>query len=270
MIAAGADWRSVKLSSFTAYFDASGTEHDQKCLAVAGYLATAEQWIDFEKLWIDRLSLDGLDFFHATEIKARWANDPERLATLYADLIRIISENVLRQFGCCVLISSLNQWPRADRELWSMTAYGIAGRASAGQMRTWCRTQGFSVLPEMIFECGDTDSDSLARLLKSDEFPDPVFKPKRDTTKKGMLVRGAVPLQAADLLAYELFSPAREFENNGAVKSISREYSKLEEIEGKPSVILVKTIEQLRKLATMDEGDIWFPSGPDDKPLPGL
>lgn len=253
------------MSAFTAYFDASGTEHDQPCLAVAGYVALAEQWIEFEKQWLARLQVEGLDCFHSTEVRSRWKYDQPHLDRLYRDLIAIISDNVIRQFGCVMVNRSLKKWSREDRDKWNMTAYSMAGRTCAGQLRSWCRWNSVPILPEMLFECGDTGKGSLIKLLEGDGFPSPTFKPKKDTVKKGLLVKAAVPLQAADLLAYECFYPVREKERTGSFGNRWFAYDALANIRGWPKLIFPNNMEDLQKMATLPDDQLWIPEGPGDQ-----
>ena len=256
------------MSAFTAYFDASGTEHDQPCLAVAGYVALAEQWVAFEQQWNARLKADGLELFHAVSVRAELGDDKPRINRLYQDLVQIIADNVLRQFGCVIVNRSLTKWSKQDRDQWNMTAYSVAGRSCAGQMRAWCKWNSMPSLPEMIFECGDTGKGSFIKLLERDGFPSPIFKPKKDIVKKGLLVRAAIPLQAADLLAYECFHPIREMEKTGTLSEKRFAYDGLEQIRGSPKVIYPKNMEDLQKVGTLADDGLWLPDGPEDRPFP--
>lgn len=61
-------------------------------------------------------------------------------------------------------------------------------------------------------------------MCRDQGYPNPIFKPKRDTTdrKNGLTVTGAVPLQAADLYAYDLFERARAIVRG---KPVSRDFA---------------------------------------------
>jgi hypothetical protein len=268
MIAGGPQWRCVSVAAFTVYFDASGTEHDQPCLAVAGYLAPAAAWVEFEEPWVRRLKRDGLKYFHAAEIE-RQITDRGRLRALYEDLIEIIRGHASRQFGCCIVNSSLLEFSQAEREEWNLTAYSVAGQACVHQVRAWCRRERFPSLPEFIFECGDTGKGTLIAVLDEDGgFPTPTFKPKKDTMKGGFLIKGAVPLQAADMLAFELFDPVRKIELDGHLLRIRPSYEALYKIPGTPKGIALKTMQDLRRFGTMKDDEIWLPDSPDDIHIP--
>jgi hypothetical protein len=253
------------LAAFTVYLDASGSEHDQPCLAVAGYLSTAEQWIEFEKSWLLRLSAEGLDYFHAREI-LRAVPDKIKRDSLYADLTGIIAGHCTRQIGCCVINSAMDALTEEERKEFDITAYSIAGRACAGQVRQWARAFGARSLPELVFECGDKGKGSLLGLLKTDGFPEPTFRPKRDTLINGFIQPGAVPLQAADLLAFEIFDPIRKIETDGYLRRIRPSFEALCKIPGDLKSVHLKGIAQIHKFATMDPDLIWIPEGADDVP----
>ena len=51
----------------TVGFDASGKEADQEHLVVAGFVSSANDWINFEKAWRERLKEGGKEYFHRSE-----------------------------------------------------------------------------------------------------------------------------------------------------------------------------------------------------------
>lgn len=55
---------------FTAYFDAAGKERGQKHLVGAGFAATTEICVEFDRLWPARLHEDGLAYFHMVHLAA--------------------------------------------------------------------------------------------------------------------------------------------------------------------------------------------------------
>src|SRR5262245_16150423 len=57
------------LAMLTAVFDASGTDHDQEHVVVAGYLASAGEWSRFAREW--QSALAPRTVFHATEERHR-------------------------------------------------------------------------------------------------------------------------------------------------------------------------------------------------------
>ncbi|HXX17022.1 MAG TPA: hypothetical protein VEJ47_19125 [Candidatus Eremiobacteraceae bacterium] len=91
---------------FSAYFDASGHPNNTSVLAVAGFIADADQWIEFDRNWKEVLnrpdfgisSLHMKDFCHSTGEFAAWRNDEQRRRAFLSALIEIIKIRVRHSF----------------------------------------------------------------------------------------------------------------------------------------------------------------------------
>jgi hypothetical protein len=68
MIAGGSKWRGVPFGMFTAYFDASGEIIQANRLVMAGFIAHADSWVEWEKEWLERLAKDDLTYLHMNEL----------------------------------------------------------------------------------------------------------------------------------------------------------------------------------------------------------
>jgi hypothetical protein len=202
-----------------AAFDASGREHDQIALVVAGFISSANDWLEFERLWTMRLARDGIAHFHTVEFAHSfgqfdgWRNQEERRRELLSDLLTIIMTHCYRKFGCGI---SIKHWSSgisdSNKQQFRITAYGLAGLISILTVDSWCRIERMGTAPEIIFEDGDLGKGSLEKAA-SPRKPQIVFRPKKDTMRKdGVLTSGFVPLQAADMLAYELLLGIRNME----------------------------------------------------------
>ena len=214
------------MSIFKAYFDASGTKHDQVSLAVGGFVATTDEWLD-------RLKRDGLNCFHASELGKLGAPRKERLME---DLCSIIRDHVTRKFGVIVVNESISTCLSAEEcKKWRIQSFSLAGRTVAAEARFWA-TSWSGPMPELIFEDGDEGRCDLIYLLKSQGYDAPTFKFKRDRTdrKSGVLVPAAIQLQAADLFAYKLFDMDRRCKNDleFRAKSVGRIQPDLDKIPG--------------------------------------
>lgn len=60
-------WGSVLMGMFTAYFDASGQEHEHPYMVVAGFVASTTAWSEFSEEWKAVLSDYGVKTFHAVD-----------------------------------------------------------------------------------------------------------------------------------------------------------------------------------------------------------
>jgi hypothetical protein len=69
------------MADFTAYFDGSGSPHDTPVVTVAGFIATADQWGEFERNWRDACASFGVsalhmrDYAHSRREFENWKGD---------------------------------------------------------------------------------------------------------------------------------------------------------------------------------------------------
>jgi hypothetical protein len=246
---------------FTGYFDASGTAL-QPCLAVAGFVASVEQWHEFEGLWLRRLGKDDLEIFHATEVRRRWKDDPRRIEALYFDLIDILASAGLEQFGCCIVNSAFDSLSQIVKQEGKTCSYSVAGWTCASLVRSWSRTFG-GRMPELVFEHGDDGSGKLKALLEKKGFPSPISKPKTRRLKNGSWIEPAIPLQAADLLAFEFFDPVRKIETDGYLSRIRPSYEALSRIPGSARAIMTEELKDLYRISEFEDDKVWTPSPAD-------
>ena len=268
-IAGGPNWRKVNLAAFTAYFDASGDDHSQPVLSVAGFVANADNWKSFEAAWLKRLLQDGLEYFHTKEFngcsgqfKSGWKGDEDRQRKLITDLVLIIRDHVGRKFGMTVINKQLKGGFTADQqERWHVCAYSLAGRTCAARVREWFESWHARSMPEFVFEDGDSGKGKLIDIFKNGELPDPIFKPKKSyVDRRGMVHEAAIPLQAADLLAYECFDPTRKIVRDGYLRKIKRTIEELHRIPGPLGIIeaphMKFLVDAVSQAETQGEADV--------------
>jgi hypothetical protein len=227
------------LSAFTCYFDAGGKEADQVALSVAGFVATAEQWIEWERPWRERLAEDNLTVFHYNELSAMAEDIRERLVE---DLCLIIRNHVVRKTGAVVLTYDVKTYlPENVRHDWRIDSYALCGRTVAKEVAVWASRDACRI-PELVYEDGDVGKGKLMDLLTDYGYPSPIFKWKNNRTNKktGLPEVGAPPLEAADLLAYKMFDQARRLwydTNNANLRDFSRIQPDLDMISGACGII---------------------------------
>ncbi len=244
---------------FKCYFDASGDDHTQ-LLVVAGFVSHTESWIDWEAEWLERLSKDGLEYFHNRKL-CQW--ELGRRKRLVADLSEITSHHVSHNFGVIVKNSDLTgNVSKTAREKWRIQAYSLAGRTIARGARLWAENWGGRI-PELVFERGDKGQGNLHHLLVSQGYPEPIFRPKRKyrDRKSGILYAAAVPLQAGDLLAGQIFAIGRSvFMANGVQSMLYRINNHLDKIPGEFRVIEAERYKLIRQGFEEIESLIMVPS----------
>lgn len=206
---------------FTAYFDAGGDSHSQRLLALGGFVAHSEAWMNWEKEWYARLKADKLTLLH---IKELYKMEKAAKSRLLNDLSEITRNYVANKFGVVVYNAELTaNVTEKDRRRWRIQAYALAARTAARAVRLWAESWG-GRMPELVFEDGDKGKGDFMYAMERDGYPSPIFKPKRSYVhkKSGILIDSAGPLQAADLLSYNLFSLCRDSFKTGRVENLTR------------------------------------------------
>jgi hypothetical protein len=241
--------------ALTAYFDASGHPDDQEFVVVAGFVADAAAWADFDRLWTARLRKDGITCFHATDFAGsyrefkEWRDDEPRRVAFSGDLMDILQANVFRKFGCVILNNTLDDQMSEEVKTENfLNAYSLAGRVCVTYLFKWLKQERWETVPELIFERGDKGQDRLRKGMERDGFPEPIFKPKKDALRKdGVKETGVVPLQAADWLAYESFLAMKKENLDSWAR---REF---ESTLGEIGVFTPNGIQEIQKLLAMDK-----------------
>ncbi|MGA9860593.1 MAG: hypothetical protein WBQ19_00665 [Terriglobales bacterium] len=190
---------------------------------VCGWVATAEQWQEFEYGWKLLLAKYGVPYFHMREYAhsvgpfAKWKGKEGTRRAFMRGAAQIIVDTIQRGFVCCVSDETFEECDRVY-ELRSKfrSPYALAGRTCANLVVEWGSTP--TTFPrkdiEYVFEDGAPDKGGLIDAMKIvPRLPAPVFQPGRDqrpSRKSPTGKPGVVQLQAADYLAYELSKFARE------------------------------------------------------------
>lgn len=239
------------MATFIACFDASGSERDARTpfLTVAGFLSTAEQWVAFTELWNKRLADDGLAYFRMVEYAQSvkqfesWKGQESRRKRLLGDLVDLIKSHAFRKFGCTVEVAAINKYlDDALKEEFHLTAYTLAGMACGGDVQMWALREGEGLTQTpfaFVFEDGDIGKGKLKQRFEEVGLGTPYFSPKKDTIENGILVPGFTPLQAADILAYEM---------SLAVKRVNFDRWAASELMHMPGRIGIYTEEDIRAL----------------------
>lgn len=228
MAAGGPEWSRVLVSAFSCYFDASGTQHDQDVIAVAGLMTTAEDWVSWESARLARLKRERRTYFHRKELGA------PKYQSLLSDLAATIHQG-MRKFGMVVIVKELHtKVPRQEYDHWRLDAYSYAGRACAAYVRIWAKRNHLRCMPELFFAKGDTGRKQLETRLRLDGFDAVHFRPAKDelNQKTGLIEPSAVPLQAADMLAYELFDMTRYAMLNHRLRPANDVWTHLNKLPG--------------------------------------
>jgi hypothetical protein len=209
---------------FSAFFDASGNESKQEPLAVAGYIASREQWLLFERDWNETLKQVGLRYFHMSEFINRsgqfkgWSRT--KRSRLFDSLTTLIRVRVRKAFGCVVLCDAFDL---VDRQYFLTEnlghAFPMAAMTVLGGVFAWAAQIGHTQPILSVFEEGDHHKGELQKLAKKyipEELLRPRFQPKR-----------LAPLQAADMAAWDLRNVVTKVQEIAKVDIWDKSYQRL-------------------------------------------
>jgi hypothetical protein len=185
---------------FKVYLDESGSPDDTTAVVVAGFLATSEQWTEFESNWKEAMAAFGVtalhmkDFAHSVREFSAWKRDEQKRQRFLSRLINIIRTRVRRGFAHAVLMDDYRQVNRVFFLYDIIRPYAIAGRTCVASAARWAQRHNIDENRiSYVFEDGAIDRGDLIHRLKRDGKFNFAFAKKSESAA----------LQAADLLAYE-------------------------------------------------------------------
>ena len=203
-------------AKLVAAFDASGKEASE-VVVVAGFVSSQEDWRSFDVEWRARLP-------RTASITSTWLISPtsgnsllrlERRRTTPPEAARgpvdIIKGHVYRQFASAIEMRTFSTLSEENKKEYALNAYVLAARSCAADLRIWQEKENFKPATAYVFEEGDEGKGKMIERFLGDNISLPLFKPKKDNEKPdGTVIRGYTPLQAANILSYELHKPHRD------------------------------------------------------------
>lgn len=207
------------MAYFSAYFDESYQE-GSLVLAVSGYLATDERWIEFAERWDEareRLKAPMIHWSHLETFQEDFARDKgwdeARRLELQKELIPIIKETI--SCGICIAINV----PEYDKHLQQMdkpeyeTAYvyavrvAIALTAHESKRNGWMEPVAY-LIERSIAKHKKQLRKAFSYVFESDLANNPANKNRLESLTTDANRIDNVPLQAADVVAYETWKDA--------------------------------------------------------------
>lgn len=196
----------------TAYMDETGHSSDQrqKYVGMAGLIAPESNWEEFERKWNAALKLTyiNLEYFHMTDFAARqkaykgWS-EPKRRAVL-GKIWRVIETSLAMPFGVIVPMELYRKLSDEHKQHF-VDPYYIGFESSLAACTTFL--EFMKITPEekitMVF------SEQVEFKNRAMQFYDLVkdfgIMGSRGTPPIFRDMRDVVPLQAADVVAYEMY-----------------------------------------------------------------
>ena len=202
---------TLEIGPLQGYFDESGTHAGSPAIAVAGYISTVEQWSQFTVEWKEALGEFGMPdsaAFHMTDFVNRkkhfkgWT-EGERRARL-ARLIQIINRHVIASVAIAVPGAAYAAVMSDKAKRVTGGAYGLATFACMMDAATLLEPSFPSVRIAYAFESGAKGIGQIMKVFQ-ENFNNPVQRAKLKLAGLTLAGKEVAPLQAADILAYEMF-----------------------------------------------------------------
>ena len=208
--------RRYVASLYTVYFDESGTDDASEAAVVAGFVSNVTQWEAFSVKWQEALHGAGLDYFHMVDFAQKqeqfvgW-NEEER-RNLLNKLLPIIHEHTFWSIGIIVFKAAFDELVSEPVKQICGDSYGVATLACwrhLGQIMK--KVDGWM---DCRMEAGAMGRSAL-ELLHAEDSKFPTWRNEHRVLGLSFNnKRDFSPLQAADILAYELHKEVpRQFGN---------------------------------------------------------
>jgi hypothetical protein len=184
------------MSEFSLYMDDGGHPSDKPYVTVAGYIATEENWLAFEKEWRHKIEFFKLDYpFHMTDFMATTRISDVRKDWILGVLSGIVKKYTSGKFGSAVSMRAyerVNETYALEEMLGAPLA--IICREIARQMNIW-KLANFGKQDKllMFMESGSTHYGDVIQVFKRDRLPIPTPVEKE-----------VAAVQPADILAWEM------------------------------------------------------------------
>ena len=230
----------------TAYFDESGTHRGSKAVSVAGFVADADAWVEFSAQWQIALNDYSLSHhgFHMTDFANcvkpynTWTEKQRR--ERLARLLNIIQSNVLGSVGTVIPLKYFNDIFTPRTKAICGGAYGLAAVANFMALGEILRHEQIDSWVNYVFESGAKGSGQILKVFNSNVRYLEMKERYRLLSLRFEDKRALLPLQAADIIAYELYKEMpRQLKKHGrevryplsALSTIPRSWGWLEDKE---------------------------------------
>jgi hypothetical protein len=207
----------------TAFFDEGGTDSSKPAVAVGCYVSTKELWDEFIQSWAKLRDEQHVEYFRRTDQESFWLHpetadwNKERRTRVFQAQHLLIRKFTLKGFGCTVTKEDYDAEVRGEDRNALGTLYEFCLRHCLADITHWLETRPLSDEILYVIESGAEGEGHLKHAFKVFEHDAELKRLHRikDANSFAFLPKSkAIPLQAADALAYEV---AKEAENRFGV-----------------------------------------------------
>lgn len=199
-----------------AYFDESGTHQDSKVLAFGGYISTVKKWRSFEKQWQKMLDTEQIPMMHSTDLESRhgafknWSI--ERKVRVQKQAISIIRRNVLQGFSSSVILDDYQTIVAGKPHIKFTSPYTFAMTATLHLVKKWVKDNNIKIPIHYVFESGAGYAGEITDVMKQTKNIGWDFYRMKSANSWSFADKiDFIPLQSADILAYEAYKQMLNF-----------------------------------------------------------
>ncbi len=207
-----------------AYFDESGTQGEKSsAVTVAGFVAEREQWSAFGVEWAEFLRRERIKVFHRTELESFWGEfkrengwDEDRRDKVVRESQVILGKYIKLGFAHSVIKADYDEIVVGKvRQKLGAQYYTFCAQSCMRKIAAWAAHAGHNEAINYFFETGAKGIGELGFMMDKTRkrreakaafrLGSLIFANKYDEIIDGVLFPGILQLQAADILAYEVF-----------------------------------------------------------------
>jgi hypothetical protein len=193
----------------TGYFDESYTHAPAPLVyTLGGYISTDKQWAKFQREWSEVLKDAGVPFFHMAKFEARkkeyegWSN--EKRIQILRRLHSIIKKRVFAGFAATLVLSDYEEIMTDEVRDYFGNPHQFVTIACMKYIAIWLEEQNYKENISYVFESGSGYDADVMRLIAGVISVERQAKIYRVSSCSIENKRKFFPLQAADILAYEV------------------------------------------------------------------
>ena len=198
------------ITMLKAYFDDSGTHGESRITAIGGYVCSGKTWESVEREWLDVLedyrSRYGVTWYHATDI-ARWTGEWGRVpldACRDAPMrfAKVLGKHSLLPVWAAVKNEDFHKFATREFLVSFPTPFSLCFHQAMQQLYTFAQDNHNAMRIALFAAHGDYEERVNAAhrdYLRDGEFAEYIGPISFDEPRR------VVPLQAADLLANQLY-----------------------------------------------------------------
>lgn len=203
------DAKERLMAMLVGYFDESYTHAPAPLVyTLGGYISTDKQWMKFQREWGEVLNDAGIPFFHMAKFEARkkeyegWSN--EKRIQILRRLHSIIKKRVFAGFAVTLVLSDYEEIMTDEIRGYFGNPHQFVTIACMQHIMMWLREQNYKENISYVFESGSGYDADVMRMIAgiiNDEKQADAYRVNSCSIENK---RKFLPLQAADILAYEV------------------------------------------------------------------